>query len=110
MRLIGPVVVISTVAVFATGLELWLFGLRYGSTWVAWHKLGFLVWLLATGVHVLGHLQRTADVTVEEASASNGRDAITRRSLVLASLLRGIIAAIATVPYHSPFIFFGDGG
>jgi hypothetical protein len=34
MRLIAPIVVISTVAIFATGIELWLFGLRFGSIWV----------------------------------------------------------------------------
>jgi hypothetical protein len=34
MRLVAPIVVISTVAIFATGIELWLFGLRFGSIWV----------------------------------------------------------------------------
>jgi hypothetical protein len=110
MRLIGPIVVLSTVAVFATGLELWLFGLRYGSDWVEWHKLSSLIWLFATGVHVLGHLRGTVEAAAEEVLIPNGREAITRRSLVFASMLMGILVAIATLLYHSPFIFFGDGG
>src|SRR5579864_6619169 len=31
LRLLAPLVVVTTLAVFATGLELWLFGLRFGS-------------------------------------------------------------------------------
>ena len=45
MRLIAPIVVISTVAVFATGIELWMFGLRFGSLWIEAHKLSFFIWL-----------------------------------------------------------------
>jgi hypothetical protein len=110
MRLTAPVVVASTLALFATGIELWLFGLRYGSIWVEWHKLSFMVWFAATAVHVVGHLQQTGEATRDELSAPTGREALTRRSLVLASLFTGILIAVVTLPYHSPFIFFGDGG
>ena len=110
MRLTAPVVVVSTLALFATGIELWLFGLRYGSIWVEWHRLSFMVWFAATAVHVVGHLQQTGEATVDELSFPAGREALTRRSLVLASLFTGILIAVVTLPYHSPFIFFGDGG
>ena len=109
MRLIAPIVVISTVAVFATGIELWLFGLRFGSIWVEAHKLSFAVWLPATAVHVLGHLNRTGQVATEEVSASDSGGAITRRSLVAASLIAGLVLAAASLTYASPFIFFRDG-
>ena len=109
MRLIAPIVVISTVAVFATGVELWLFGLRFGSIWVEAHKLSFMVWLPATAVHVLGHLARTGKAAAEEASAARSRSAITRRSLVVASLIAGVVLAAASLTYATPFIFFRDG-
>ena len=109
MRLIAPIVVISTVAVFATGIELWLFGLRFGSIWVEAHKLSFAVWLPATAVHVLGHLNRTGQVVTEEVSASHSRSAITRRSLLAASLIAGVVLAAASLTYATPFIFFRDG-
>ena len=109
MRLLAPIVVVSTVAIFATGLELWFFGLRFGSVWVEAHKLSFMVWLPATGVHVLGHLSRTGRAAAEELSSSPLAGALTRRSLVAGSLVTGAVLAIASLTYSSPFIFFRDG-
>lgn len=109
MRLIAPVVVISTLAVFATGIELWLFGLRFGSIWVEAHKLSFAIWLPATAIHVLGYLSRTGRSAAEEFSAFSPRSAITRRSLVVGSLIAGVVLAAASLTYVTPFIFFRDG-
>jgi len=109
MRLLAPVAVISTVAVFATGIELWLFGLRFGSIWVEAHKLSFMAWLPATAIHVLGNISRTGQVAAEEVSASGARSAITRRSLVVGSLVAGVVLAAASLTYATPFIFFRDG-
>lgn len=33
---VAPILVASTMAVFASGIELWLFGLRFGSLWPCW--------------------------------------------------------------------------
>ncbi len=109
MRLTAPIVVISTVAIFATGIELWIFGLRYGSIWVGAHKLSFWVWLPFTAVHVLGHLSRTSQAVAEEVSASRSRRSITQRSLVVGSLIAGVVLAAASLTYATPFIFFRDG-
>jgi hypothetical protein len=109
MRLLAPIVVISTVAIFATGIELWLFGLRFGSIWVEAHKLSFAIWLPATAVHVLGHLSRTSRASAAEFSVSSPPGAITRRSLVLGSLFAGVVLALASLTYATPFIFFRDG-
>lgn len=107
LRLLAPFVVVTSIAVFATGIELWLFGLRYGSEWVAYHKASFVLWLVATGAHVLAHLGRTADATAEELSSTPPR-ALTRRSLVLGSLVAGVVVALATLAYPSPFLSFND--
>jgi hypothetical protein len=109
MRLIAPIVVVSTVAIFATGIELWLFGLRFGSIWVEAHKLSFTVWLPAMGAHVLGHLGRTSQAASEELSSSSPANAITRRSLVVGSLITGVVLALSSLTYSTPFIFFRDG-
>jgi hypothetical protein len=109
MRLLAPIVVISTVALFGTGIELWLFGLRFGSIWVEAHKLSFAIWLPATAVHILGHLGRTGRVAAEEISASRSKSALTRRSLVVGSLVAGVALAAASLTYATPFIFFRDG-
>ncbi len=107
MRLLAPIVVLSTVVVFATGIELWLFGLRFGSEWVGAHKASFFVWIAATGLHVLGHLGRTADTVTAELS-STPPAAFTRRSLVIGSLVVGAAIAAASLVYPSPFIFPND--
>lgn len=109
MRLTAPIVVLATLAIFVTGLELWFFGLRFGSVWVEAHKWSFMVWLPATGLHVLGHLARTGRAAAEEFSSSPSGDPKTRRALVVGSLVAGVVLAIASLTYSSPFIFFRDG-
>ncbi len=110
MRLLGPLVVLSTIAVFVTGLELWYFGLRFGSVWVEAHKLSFMMWLPLTGIHVLGHLGKTGEAAAAELSSQSTNQAMTRRSLVVGSLVAGAVLAVASLTYASPFIFFRDGG
>jgi hypothetical protein len=110
LRLLGPLVVLSTVAVFVTGLELWYFGLRFGGVWVEAHKLSFFIWLPLTAVHVLGHLGQTGDAAAAELSSFSTTQTMTRRSLVIGSLVAGAVLAVASLTYASPFIFFGDGG
>jgi hypothetical protein len=109
LRLLAPIVVVSTIAVFVTGLELWLFGLRFGAVWIEAHKLSFAIWLPALGVHVLAHLNQTARSATREMSPSPPEQALTRRSLVIGSLVAGVALAIASLTYASPFVFFGDG-
>ncbi len=56
MRLIAPIVVISTIVVFASGVALLLAGPGSRGTLTPLHKVSFIVWLVFTGLHVLGHL------------------------------------------------------
>lgn len=108
MRLLSPVVVLLTAALFVTGLELWFFGLRFGSVWVGAHKLSFTLWLPAVGIHVLWHVWRTVAVTGDELSSTSPPGAWSRRSLVIGSLVAGIALALASLSYQTPFIFFHD--
>jgi hypothetical protein len=56
MRAIAPIVVISTVVVFASGVALLFAGSSSRSTLLPLHKVSFIVWLAFTALHVLGHL------------------------------------------------------
>jgi hypothetical protein len=56
MRLIAPIVVLSTVVVFASGVALLLAGPGSRGTLTPLHKVSFIVWVAFTGLHVLGHL------------------------------------------------------
>jgi uncharacterized membrane protein len=56
LRLIAPVVVITTVLVFASGIVLLFVGPAHHGPWASIHKVSFIVWLVFTSIHVLGHL------------------------------------------------------
>jgi hypothetical protein len=111
LRLIAPIVVLSTLALFATGLELWAFGLRFGSVWVAAHRLSFVVWLPFTLIHAFSYFDKSADAVAAELSgqARSGGGAFARRSLVVGSLVAGVVLALASLAYASPFVYFGGG-
>lgn len=97
-RLVAPVVVVSTLVLFVSGVGLWLVG--PGSDyfgWYAWHKGSFLVWFFATAVHVLYHLEGLpAGVAEGLREPAPGR--LSRAGFLVASLLLGLIMAIALTP------------
>ncbi|HKF76720.1 MAG TPA: hypothetical protein VKF59_11305 [Candidatus Dormibacteraeota bacterium] len=106
MRLNGPLVVLSTLAVLATGLELWLFGLRFGAVWITAHMVSFLVWMAVSAVHVLAHLERAQRLAASELLSDDVPGGVTRRSLLGASLLLGLVLALVTVAWPGPFLTF----
>jgi hypothetical protein len=61
LRVLAPLVVCSTVIVFASGIALLLLGPGSREPLMLVHKVSFFVWLAATGVHVLGHLPELRD-------------------------------------------------
>jgi hypothetical protein len=56
LRILAPLVVTSTIAVFATGVLLLLDGPASRATLLLLHKITFIVWGVAFVPHVLGHL------------------------------------------------------
>ena len=52
--LVAPVIVLSTLVLFATGVALLVLDQTHGTV-VGLHKASFVVWVVATGVHVLTH-------------------------------------------------------
>jgi hypothetical protein len=99
---VAPILVASTVVVFATGLELWLFGLRFGSSWMQAHTFSAVVMLLAATAHVLAHVRRSGEAVLDNV-AGGARTAFSGRSLVVGSLLLGAALAAASLVYASPF-------
>ena len=65
LRLLGPVVVITTVAVLGTGIAAVLAG-RHADWLVQAHKASFIVWFGAMTVHVLGHIVETPALAVAD--------------------------------------------
>ena len=103
MRLLGPVIVLLTVVVLGTGIELWLFGYRFGFIWVPVHHFSAYLWFLTMAVHVMNYLKRAPELAAAD-WRDHLRGAFTRRSLVAGSLVAGAALAIAMLPYPTPFI------
>jgi hypothetical protein len=102
LRLSAPILVVATVAVFTTGIELGLFGYRYGTWWFQAHVVSFLVWTAFLGIHLLGHTRRSVEAVAEEMTL-NTHSALTGRGLLIASLVSGGVLAVASLLYASPF-------
>jgi hypothetical protein len=112
MRLLAPLVVISTVVVFGSGVVLLFAGPSSRSTLFPIHKFSFFAWLALTGLHVLGHLADLpaplrADYGAEEGLAGipgrlAGRDG---RVLSLAGMLvAGLVLAVLVIPEFGPWV------
>jgi hypothetical protein len=105
LRLLAPVVVVSTVAVFATGVALLVVGPRGGIV-LGLHKASFAVWLVATGIHVLAYLMRVPKLAAADWRPQRPRLGGTsaRRGLLAGSLATGAILAVATIQYAQPWL------
>jgi len=109
-RLIGPVVVVLTLAVFATGIALLLGPRSWRSQMLLLHKASFIVWFAAMAVHVLGHLADTARLAPRDwlrRSRQQVNGAGARQWAIAASLALGLIWAIIVVPRVGPWLILG---
>ena len=106
LRLLGPVVVLTTVALFASGVALAVLGPGGGAV-LGLHKASFAVWFCAMGAHVLAHalrVPRLASADWRRGSAVPGSSL--RRWLLAGSLVAGLILAVATVHLAGPWHHF----
>ena len=113
MRLLAPLVVASTTVLFATGVALIALGPKRGIV-LGLHKASFVVWLVTTGVHVLGYVWRVPGLTTADWSREGKRavaGSFLRRTLLALTLVAGVVLALATVKYAAPWRHFqgGDG-
>jgi hypothetical protein len=114
LRVIAPVVVISTVLVFVTGVVLLFKDPAHRDPWLLIHKVSFIVWVAFTAVHVLGHLLelprslRAADRTDRTIGRPPGSSG--RWITVVGSVVGGAVLAIALIPQFSPWTARGAIG
>jgi hypothetical protein len=105
MRISGPVMVLSTVALLGTGVILIFVGDQRGENWVTVHQISFWVWVVLLAVHLLGHLWQAAVTSRAELRRSlSGPAARNRRrrfGLLVVSLVLGVAAAIILLPHAS---------
>lgn len=112
LRLIGPVVMLSTVAVFATGVVLIIAGPNHRNPWLMLHKVTFIVWLVFMALHVLGHLPAVARAfgigrrgSEQLARASSGTAG--RWIVIAGALVAGVVLALALIPDYGAWTAHG---
>jgi hypothetical protein len=120
LRLLAPLVVAATLAVFGTGVALLAVG-PGGGLLVGLHKASFVVWLVVTAVHVLAHLRSIPRLVAADwrgrpvPAESTVPGTAWRRLLLAGTIVAGAVLAIATVRYAHPWMHWfsanhgGDG-
>jgi hypothetical protein len=110
LRLLAPLVVLSTLVVFVSGIVLLFAGPSARPTWFPIHKDSFFAWLAIMAVHVLGHLPAVGagfeaeygPAALREEHAVPGRSG---RSLALASaLVLGLVLALVLIPEFAQWV------
>ena len=96
------------VVVFATGVALLIRGPGQGLL-VGLHKASFVVWLVATGIHVLAYMRARAAARDRGLAARAGRAstvAPVRTMLLAGAIVAGAVLALATIRYAHPWVLW----
>jgi hypothetical protein len=113
LRLLGPVVVVLTLAVFATGIALLLGPEGWRSILLLLHKASFILWLVAMAVHVLGHVVDTARLAPRDwlrRSRDQVNGAGVRQWAIASSLAIGVLLGVVVAPRVGPWLLTGQLG
>ncbi len=99
LRMLGPIVVVTTIALLATGIGALLTDRR--TAWlVQAHKASFIVWFGAMTVHVLGHALETPALVVADLrrdAQHHTPGALTRIILLVVTVATGIALGIVSI-------------
>jgi hypothetical protein len=100
LRIAGPLVIVSTVAMLAFGIVLLAVGPRHREPWLTLHQGAFAAWFVLTTLHVLGHAVETWTLTRDDVKAS---PPVPRRGarlvVVLGALALGGLLAILSLKW-----------
>jgi hypothetical protein len=115
LRLLAPLVIVCTLLVFASGVALLFAGPSSRGTLMPLHKIGFIVWLVFTAVHVLAHLPDASVTLLRPARGGGGTRAALLggsggggRALALAgALVGGVVLAVLLIPDFGPWLHGG---
>src|SRR5579871_4225315 len=100
--LVAPILVLSTLTLFGSGVGLLVLGRREGFLGLL-HKASFIVWFGAMSIHVLAYAARAARHVLDERRTS-GPEARAlgggrlRLALLVGSIVAGLGIALATLP------------
>jgi hypothetical protein len=105
LRILGPVVILTSLAVIGTGIGLIHTGPDHRDPLLTLHKASFIVWFVMMAIHVVGHVFEGAQTTWQELSDPRQLPVVRRRRwrtlAVGLSLLAGVGLASALLPSAS---------
>jgi hypothetical protein len=113
LRLLGPFLVVLTVAVLGTGIALLLAPASLRSELLLLHKVTFVLWTAALAIHVLGHLVDTARLAPRDfywRTRRQVRGAGARQWAIVGTLCLGVLLAVAVAPKVGPWRAAGIPG
>jgi hypothetical protein len=106
LRLLAPLLVVSTLTLFGSGIALIIVG-HGGGPLLQLHAVSFAVWGVLIAIHVVAYLTRVVRV----GSADWRRHALptvagtrSRRAALLGALLAGVVLALATYPAQQAWL------
>jgi hypothetical protein len=107
LRLLAPGVVLTTLALFGTGIALLAAG-PPSSTLVFAHKLSFVAWVALMALHVLGHLLEVPSLAAADWRRSGPREARlagagARTTVLATTLVGGVGLALLTYSAARPW-------
>ncbi len=102
LRVLGPLVTVTTIAVFATGIA----ALKVGGHFLdRAHKLSFVAWFVVMAIHVLGHVLETPSLALADWRRSTRRQAAgagARFAVLGTTLAFGVVLALVSLNWvHS---------
>ncbi len=109
LRMLAPLVVLSTIVVFASGVALLFAGPSSRSTLFPIHKVSFFAWLALMALHVLGHLPAMPAALRADYSRNRelSSDVTGRAGRILAlagALVAGLVLAVLVIPQFGPWL------
>jgi len=103
-RLLGPVVMLLTIGLFASGVALAFVGPKNIGPWLFLHKASFVLWFMAMTLHVLIHLSGTLLAGVNEYFERRKRPLAgwsTRQFVLLGTLAIGVALGVWSLAFTS---------
>lgn len=107
LRVLGPLVMLSTVAVIGSGVALWLAG-PHDLLLLRIHQVTFVLWFAVVAVHVVAHVLRATRLAAADSRDAAARNpkvagARTRRLVVAGSLVAGLAVGALGMTVTTPW-------
>ena len=110
LRLLGPLLVVLTLALFGSGIALLFSSGQWRSNLQLLHKASFVLWFGAMTIHVLAHLGDTAKLASRDWYGRARREitgAGARQWLLVVSVAVGALLGVLFAAKVSPFLTHG---